>query len=307
VDEPAFLDAAAGLRDTGLADEFLRAFVHQILVEGVYHADPHAGNVLVRPEDGTIVLLDFGLVGKLDTSTRIEFGLLLLAMAENRAEDMADLLLRMSSTDRHSDEQSFHFELRRLLPRYQHTALGEIGVGEGLVAVQTLALRCGVGLPIPFALLGKTLSQIDTIVRALDPHIDPMAVLRTSALKVALEQVERLRSPSTLLSLFGTPALSALQLPRRAEYLLERLERGQVTVGVAPQLEEAVGELRTITNRLAAAIITAALVVASALLMNVQGVGEIFGYPALGFLGFVTAIVFGVVLIARMLRTEGGL
>src|SRR5690606_16197823 len=114
VDNPGFasqLDPATGRE---LAHELLRSFIRQILVHGVYHADPHAGNILVRPREGQLVLLDFGLIGKLDQSSRTEFALLLLAMAENRAADMADLMLRMSRTTRASDERSFEHELRRL-------------------------------------------------------------------------------------------------------------------------------------------------------------------------------------------------
>lgn len=307
VDEPSFGAELDRERASTLARDLLRAFIRQILVHGVYHADPHPGNVLCRPREGALVLLDFGLVGKLDDSSRVEFTLLLLAMAENRAADMADLMLRMSRTTRESDRRVFERELRRLLPRYRGAALGDIDVGQALVEVQTLALRCGVALPIPFALIGKTLSQVDTIARALDPDVNPLELLRADALRVGLEQAREASSPAAMLSLVGAPALSLLQLPRRAEHVLEQLQHGELEVGITPHLEDAVGELRTITNRLAAAIVTAAVVVASALLMNVRGVGTIGGYPALGLIGFLVACAFASVLVVRMVRTEGGL
>lgn len=289
-----------------LARHLLDAFVHQALVEGVYHADPHAGNVLVRPEDGTLVLLDFGLIGKLDDNTRMEFGLVLLAMAENRAGDMASQLLRMSTTDRHSDEQVFEHEIRRLLPRYQRASLAQIDVGQAIIEIQKLALHCRIQLPIPFALIGKTLSQVDTIALALDPEIDPLETIRSSGTKVLLGQVKDLSSPNATVAIWAPRIMSLLDLPGRAERLLDGLERGTVDIGITPNLDEAVSELRTITNRLSSAIVIAAMVIASALLMNVDGVGEIAGYPALGFIGFLASFAFAVLLIWRMLRTEGG-
>lgn len=304
-DDPLVADMEPEIR-TELARQLLRSYVRQVLVEGVYHADPHAGNVLVRPGEGTLVVLDFGLVGRLDDNTRFELTLVLLAMAENRAADMANQLLRMSSLTHRSDEQLFEHELRRLLPRYHHAGIAQIEVGNALVQVQQLALRCGIALPIPFALIGKTLSQVDTIARALDPRIDPLATIREATVPLMGEQLEGMLTPSSMLSLLAPRALALLELPDRTERLLDGIERGSTSISITPQLDDAVAELRTITNRIAAAIVVSAIIVASALLMNVDGVGQIAGYPALGFVGFVTAFLMAVFLILRMLRTEGG-
>ena len=293
-------------RRAELARQLLRAYVRQVLVQGAYHADPHPGNVLVRPAEGTLVILDFGLVGRLDDNTRGELTLVLLAMAENRASDMANQLLRMSSLNHRTDEQRFEAELRRLLPRYHNVGIAQIEVGHAIVQIQQLAMRCGVQLPIPFALIGKTLSQVDHIARTLDPTIDPLAVIRDETLPLMGEQLEAMLTPSSLMSIVAPRAMSLLELPDRAERLLDGIERGSTSISITPQLDDAVVELRTITNRLTAAIVLAAVIVASALLMHVDGVGTILGYPALGFLGFVTAAVLGFGLIIRMLRTEGG-
>ena len=289
-----------------LARDLLRAYVRQLLVRGAYHADPHPGNVLVRPAEGTLVILDFGLVGRLDDNTREELTLVLLAMAENRASDMANQLLRMSSLTHRTDEQRFESELRRLLPRYHDVGLAQIEVGHAIVQIQQLALHCGVQLPIPFALIGKTLSQVDQIARALDPAVDPLATIRAETIPLMGEQLEQLLTPSSFMSLVAPRAMSLLELPDRAERLLDGIERGSTSISITPQLDDAVAELRTITNRLAAAIVIAAVIVASSLLMQVKGVGTILGYPALGFLGFLAAALMGLGLIIRMIRTEGG-
>lgn len=80
-----------------LAREFFRAYVFQVVVEGVYHADSHQGNVLLT-DDGRLALLDFGLLGRLDEDTRTGLALLLLALAQNRADDVADLIVSLSLT-----------------------------------------------------------------------------------------------------------------------------------------------------------------------------------------------------------------
>src|SRR5439155_9805628 len=82
-------------RAAELARTFFRAYVHQVVVDGVYHADPHRGNILLT-DDGRLALLDFGLLGRLDEDTRTTLSLLLLAVAQNRADDLAHLALALS-------------------------------------------------------------------------------------------------------------------------------------------------------------------------------------------------------------------
>src|SRR5207248_11652859 len=103
-------------RASQLARTFFRAYVHQVTVAGVYHADPHRGNVLLTV-DRQLALLDFGLLGRLDDDTRTTLALLLLALAQNRAEDVADLILELSLTTAASDKPGFVHEIRRKLPR----------------------------------------------------------------------------------------------------------------------------------------------------------------------------------------------
>lgn len=289
-----------------LARDLLRCYLRQITVDGTYHADPHGGNILLT-DDGRIALLDFGLLGRLDDSTRTEVALLLMAIGENRGKDVSDMLLRMSSTSRSSDEQVFAREIRRLLPQYQGE-LGQMSVSGAIISIQRLAIDCGVALPLPFALIGKTLSQVEGIARAVAPEVDPMQIIRDYTPQLIAAQLQRQMSMGSAVEGLALPLMAAWRIPQRVEHLLAKAEKGEVKIGIVPtELDEAVDELRTITNRIAWAIVASAMIIASALLMNVQGVGEIFGYPALGFIGFVLAFSFGTLLLWRMIRTRGGL
>ena len=297
-----FLDSA---QRSNIAQQLLRAYIKQILLDGVYHADPHGGNFLITPA-GTLVLLDFGLIGRLDEDTRYEFAVLLLALADNRADDLADVLISMSSTDRSSDQRLFHQELRRLLPRYQLSSLGQISIGDGLSEIQRLALTCRIGLPVPLALIAKTLSQVDSIARELDPDIRPFEVVKKYASELMVAQVRASMDPSSVASMTAGPALALSRLPRRIDHLLEKAERGELTIGVVPtELKEMVAAARSVTNRISISIILAATLIASGPLMNVHGVRTLFGYPALGLISLIAATTMGMVLIVSMWRTRG--
>jgi ubiquinone biosynthesis protein len=288
-------------RARDLARELFRAYVHQITVEGVYHADPHRGNVLLTP-DGRLVLLDFGLLGRLDDDTRRQLSLLLLAIAQNRADDVADLILSLSLTTVSSDQPGFVHELRRKLPRYHWRSLSGIRAGEALADLQRIALRYGIRLPTSFALVGKTLSQADSIARALDPTMDPIQLMEEDALEVLLTEAERRLEPNQLLAWAYTQAEPLARMPRRFGQLVSRLETGTLKVGIAPtDLHGFEAAMRSTANRVGSAIIVAALLVASALLARVDDLRWIAG------VGFVLAFLLGLYMVWKIIRTPGEL
>jgi ubiquinone biosynthesis protein len=282
-----------------LARTFFRAYIRQITVKGLYHADPHRGNVLLTPE-GRLALLDFGLIGRLDDDTRTSLALLLLAIAQNRADDVADLIISLSLTSFESDEPGFVQDLRRKLPRYQWRPLAGIKTGEGLADLQRLCLQHGIALPTSFALVGKTLSQAESIARTLDPTMDPVEMIRSEGWTVMAQEAERRLEPNALLAFTFTQLQPLLRLPRRLAQLVQKAEAGQLKVGIAPtNLEDLERLVRSTANRIGAAMIVSALLIASALMARVN--------HTLSVVGFLLAAGLGLFMFWRIARTPGGL
>jgi ubiquinone biosynthesis protein len=286
-------------RGAELAREFFRAYVRQVAAEGVYHADPHRGNVLLT-EEGRLALLDFGLLGRLDDDTRVTIAQLLLALAQNRGDDVAALILSLSQTTLASDEPAFVAELRRKLPRYHWRPLSGIRAGEALADLQRMSVRHGIRLPTSFALVGKTLAQADSIARTLDPSLDPIELLRADALELMLREGERRLAPTELASYAFTQLAPLARLPRRLGQVADRLEEGTLRIGVTPaNLEELEGIMRSAANRIGAAVIVAGLLLASAWMARVNDV--------LAVVGFLVAAALGLYMLWKILRTPGSL
>jgi predicted unusual protein kinase regulating ubiquinone biosynthesis (AarF/ABC1/UbiB family) len=282
-----------------LARELFRAYVHQVAGEGVYHADPHRGNILLTT-DGRLALLDFGLLGRLDDDTRTVIAQLLLAISQNRADDAAGLVLRLSQTTFDTDEPGFVHELRRKLPRYHWRPLSRIKAGEALADLQRLALTYRIKLPTSFALVGKTLSQADSIARTLDPELDPVELLREDSLVLLLREAERRVEPNHLLSYLFTQVEPLLRLPQRVGQTIDRLETGTLRVGVSPTgLDELERVIHSAANRIGAAMIVVGLLLASALMARVN--------HAISVTGFVLSAALGLYMLWKIVRTPGEL
>lgn len=282
-----------------LARDFFRAYIRQVTLAGVYHADPHRGNVLLT-EDGRLALLDFGLLGRLDEETRTALSLLLLAIAHNRTEDVAALLLSLSLTTLESDEPSFVHELRRKLPRYHWRPLAGIRTGEALADLQRICLTYGIRLPTSFALVGKTLSQADSIARTLDPELDPIALIEEESLELMVTEAEARMEPNQLLSYLFTQLGAISRLPRRVAQVADHLEAGTLKVGVVPTgLEDTEHMLRSVANRIGASMIVVGLLISSALMARVD--------HTVSLVGFILSGVLALYLFWRIIRTPGDL
>ena len=298
------VESAHGLepdRAAALAREFFRAYVFQVVVEGVYHADPHQGNVLLT-DDGRLALLDFGLLGRLDEDTRAGLALLLLALAENRADDVAALVVSLSLTSTRSDQAGFVQDVRRKLPRFHHRPLASIQAGQALADLQRAAIRRDIRLPPSFALVGKTLAQADSIARLLEPELDPVALIEEQSHEVMTREAERRLEPNRLAGYLYTQLAPLTRLPRSVGHLVSELEQGTLSVGIHPTgLDELEHNLRSIANRMGAAIIVGALLLASSLLVRVAK------FEWLGVAGFCFSGVLGLYMIWKIIRTPGEL
>jgi ubiquinone biosynthesis protein len=298
------VEAGHGLdpeRAAHLAREFFRAYVFQVVVEGVYHADPHHGNVLLT-DDGRLALLDFGLLGRLDEDTRTGLALLLLAIAQNRADDVAELVVSLSLATTQSDQAGFVQDVRRKLPRFHHRPLASIETGRALAELQRAAMQRDIRLPTSFALVGKTLAQADSIARCLDPTLDPIALVEEQSLEVMTREATRRLEPNRLAAYAFTQLAPLASLPGRVGRVVSELEQGTLTVGVVPTgLGELEHNLRSIANRVGAAMIVGALLIASSLLVNANKV------EWLGVAGFCLAAVLGLYMVWKIIRTPGEL
>ena len=286
---------------TELARQFFRAYVFQVVTEGVYHADPHHGNVLLMP-DGRIGLIDFGLLGRLDEDTRAGLSLLLLAIAQNRADDVSDLIVSLSIADQTSDLPGFAQDVRRKLPQFHWRPLAQIQAGQALADLQRAAMRRNLRLPTSFALVGKTLAQADAIARTLDPTLDPVALLEDEAVNVMVREAEHRLEPNRALAYLYTQLEPLTKLPRRMAHVVTELEQGSLRIGIVPTgLDELEHNLKTLANRLGAALIVSALMLASSLLVREHD------FRWLGVAGFCLAGVLGLVLLWKIVRTPGEL
>jgi ubiquinone biosynthesis protein len=288
------------LDGAGLADELFKAYLQQVLVDGLFHADPHPGNVYVT-EDKEIALLDLGMVGRVAPGMQDKLIRLLLSLAEGDSDTAASLAIQISETADHFDETDFRRKLGSLVAEQKDSTLAQIEVGATILQVSRAAAENGLYVPTELTLLGKTLMQLDQVGRTLDPHFNPNEAVRRHVSNVLNQQMTRQFTTGKLFSSVLEIKDFVGTLPLRLGKVMDRLGDPHLEVRIRPKDTELFLQgFHQIANRITAGLVLAALIVGAALLMRVPTEFRLFGYPGLAMICFLGAFGGGVLLLVNI-------
>lgn len=294
---------AAGLDRHLLARRGARAVLKMIVEDGFFHADPHPGNLFYLPGN-RIAFIDFGMVGRLSSRRREDVLQLLLGLVQRRPRQVADVMLDWAGISAEKvDQGQLEAEIEDFVDQYHGTPLAELNLGQMLNDVAALMREHRLALPSELALLIKVFITLESMGRGLDPEFQ----MATEALPI-LEQVARARYQPKALAERGWDSLLEMlkigqQLPHDVSRLLRAARRGRVQVAVDIQHLQTLGDkIDQAATRMSVALVIAALIVGSSIVMTVGGGPQLLGLPAFGLLGFVGAGIGGVWLVRSMMR-----
>ena len=283
-----------------LAEELFKAYLQQVLVDGLFHADPHPGNVFLT-DDGRIALLDLGMVGHISSGMQDTLLRLLVAMSEGKGDDAGELLIRISQGTEGFDPVTFRHSIGQLVAARQNQSLQQIDIGTTLLEVSRSAADQGLFVPSALTLLGKTLLQLDEVGKLLYPGFDPNASIRRNVNNLMAERMRKtVTAAGTFSSLLEMKDFT-LALPGRLNKIMDAIINHEVEVKVKAVDAKLVMEgFQKIANRITTGIVLAALIVGASLLMHVQTSFQIFGYPGLAMVCFLAAASGGFWLVASV-------
>jgi len=278
------------------------SIVRQILVDGFFHADPHAGNVFVT-RDGRLCFLDWGLAGHLTRRLRQALADFWIAAVEQDAERIVQVALSLAPTGARVDQRVMEKEITLALREELNFAIGRQELGRAMLKLLFIFGRHGIFLSRDFSLMAKSILAIEEIGRTLDPKFD----LRTYTEPVLREVFRERHSPRTVVRQmrdFLRSSLSGLHdLPDELHRLLRRLENDDLTLNFQHRgLENLDDELRSSANRLTLGLIIGALIIGSSELATTRTPPLWFGYPALGIVGYLLSAVLGLYVIWDIIR-----
>lgn len=279
-----------------LADELFSAYLKQFLVDGLFHADPHPGNVFLTDDD-RIALLDLGMVGRVSRTFQDNLLRLLLGISEGRGDTAAEAAVKMGEPKEGFDRKTFDRRIAELVVENSDAILSRQNAGRITFEITKVAADCWFRLPPEFTMIAKALLNLDRVVYTLDPTFDPNAVIRERANEILEQNIVKSLAPNNLLSGVVDLKEFAEKFPPRVNRILDQIGNNELRFKVDAIDEIVVLEgLQKVANRITLGLVVAALIVGAAMLMRVDTSFRIFGYPGLPMIFFLLAAVAGMVL-----------
>ena len=289
-----------------LARRGAQAMLKMTVEDGLFHADPHPGNVFYL-EGERIALIDFGMIGRLTSRRRDELLQLLLGLVERQPQTVADVLLDWAGDTYQLDMGALESEIEAFVDQYHGASLADLDLGRMLADVTTMLREHRLGLPSDMALLIKAFITLEGMGRGLDPAFDMAGEALPVLKRVARDRYRPEEVASRAWRVVRRALTLAEQLPQDASRLLRNARRGRLQVGIELAHLKRVGDqIDRAANRLTMALVIAALIVGSSIVMTVQGGPTLLGLPAFGFLGFLGAFAGGLWLVRAIWRSSRG-
>lgn len=281
-------------------------YLHQVFVDGFFHADPHPANIMVC--DNKIGLVDFGMVGQLTPRTKSALGSLLLALLAQDSQEVVRVILHMGAASRTTDPAAVERDVQRLLMRYYGVPLEMMPLGEVLQEVLTAAFKHQVHLPPDLALLARVVIVLEGMALGLDPNFNLAEMAKPFGERLLRDRFSWRRLQDEALQSLGVAGRLARELPQQASSLMGHIEDGQVTLGIdLRQLNRIMAKFDSMISRLAFSLVVAALIVGSAVVIH--GGATEWNFLGLSLpiahISFGLAAVMGVWLLFSIVRSRG--
>ncbi len=288
----------------GLARELFRAYLKQILIDGLVHADPHPGNVILT-EDDRVALLDLGMVTRLLPGFRDNLLRLLLAISEGRGEEAAEIAIRMGEAKPAFNRTEFKSRVAELVAEHAESNLNRLNSGQVALEITKISADCWFRLPSEFTMVAKALLNLDRVVFTLDPGFEPTAVIRHRATEILQRNLMQSIAPGNLIGSVVELKEFVEKLPGRVNKILDTIGNNELKVNVDTIDEKVVVEgLQKVANRISLGLVLAALIVGASMLMRVETSFRILGYPAFAMIFFLLAAIAGIGLVVTIVMTD---
>lgn len=277
---------------------------HQIVGTGFFHSDPHSGNMLIT-DDCRICWLDWGQAGQITMEMRYQLADLFAAITDRDVDRVIYIAERMAANNHRVDHRKLSKEITFLLNK--HRDFGPSGTKIGTVGLEMLYVfgRNGIEVAGDYALLSKAILCVEETARALDPDFDIASVAKPYLSKLGREQWSLQNIKRKVFYPLRKTLHNLQMLPETTQRILKRIEQEDLQINFhhtgTEQLEET---FNASMNRLTIAVILGSLVIGSSLIIT-TGVGPLlWGFPAIGILGFLVSGILGMYIVVSILRNH---
>lgn len=293
---------AHGIDPVKISEVGLRLFVSQILDYGFFHADPHAGNILVK-KDGRVVFIDFGAVGKIQPNDKEILENLIISFVAKNAHKIVKSLKKMAVSYEIPDERRFENDVEDILNFVHSTSLKEINPQEIINKMKDVLKDNRLHMPDYFYLLFKGIGLIEGVWRTINPDLDIVKSLSPYTKKILTRKINPKNLLKTGMDRMMNFTDNVDEIPKELRSVLQKLDENKFTVSTEFKNIEKTNQLiKSSTVNLMLAMILGANMIATAIVFVSEAGPRIGEMSVVAILGFLFSILLVIILLLRITR-----
>ena len=283
----------------------MNIYLTQIFEFGIFHADPHPGNVLVR-KDGVICLLDFGMVGTMMKKDKFAFAGIFIGMAELDAHKMALNLRALAIEDNVEDMRQLEYDLNELIEDFASLSVDESSIADTVERLQKIMYDYQIRVPGDVFLVFRAFAILEGIGKTIHPHFNTYDFIRPYGIKLMKEKYSIQNIWSDVSARTGQLNAFLTTFPRDIKDILGKAKKGKIHFEVEHQgYGYLLKKMDSIANRMAITFLIVAFVIGSAITMTVDWgdrIEYIHGLPEISVYGLWCAAALIVLLFYSIIR-----
>ena len=238
-----------------IANRITHSMLHQILIEGFFHGDPHPGNIYILPGN-RIAYLDFGMVGRLSDDTKRNFASLVIYLERKNTKGLLKIIQAMGIEAGETDLKSLYNDIDDFVMKYSDTPLGKLNIGSALNDLLTIIYHHHIQVPSDLTILGKTLLMIESVVKTLDPELSIIDTVKPFGEKLLRKRYEPKNVIKNSWDELVEHAHLFSKVPKSIKDLTATIQNGKLRFEISvPEFKSFLLRLDRISNRLAFSII----------------------------------------------------
>lgn len=291
-----------GIDPVVISERGLQLFVSQILDYGFFHADPHAGNILVK-KDGKVVFIDFGAVGKIQPNDKEILESLIVAFVAKNSNKIVRYLKKMAVSYEIPDERRFENDVEEVLNFVHSTSLKDIDPNVIINKMKDVLKDNRLYMPDYFYLLFKGIGLIEGVGRTINPDLDIVKSLYPYTKKMFTKKI----SPKKLLKKGVEKVMTFTdnvdEIPKELRSVLQKLDDNSFTISSEIKNIEKTNQLikSSIVN-LILAMVLGANIIATAIVFVSESGPRIWEMSLVAVLGFIFSVLLVIILLLRISR-----
>jgi ubiquinone biosynthesis protein len=276
----------------------------QIFEHGFFHADPHPGNIFVMKDD-TIILLDFGIVGEIESEMKEKLTKLFIALIEGDSKAVADCFVTLQIADKGNvDKILLRHDLKDLLGKYHNTPLSNLDIGSLFHNAIATAKKNKLRLPSELILLGKALITVEGFCVELDPSYNLVETCSPLMIKLKRKELGTKSGIKNAVNTILRLKNFMKNIPDTTEEVIEGINNADKSMDrIGRDIENLNSIMYSSVNRISFVILAVGFLLASVFMMNF-GEGFIVGIPLVSFVGFSITVFFILALVYNLVMSR---